>query len=762
MNRFLLSKIIFPTSNIAVTSLAILSIFFINQDSPFLPIRWIFGTFFLFFAPGFALVATLFVNDKQLSNIERFTLSVGLSFIIVSLTMSLLNLLWKISLYYISTCLSTIIFALSFVAIYHRAKRYRDEYKTKIKANTGNEEALGKVDIHKAEHPLNFILLSGVILALLFFVIHPLFTSYTNYIYEFAMNSNALDMILLLFGVLISIFILRSRLKGSSILCYVLIALTFIIAIKARILPALVSTGIGGDVGIDNWDSIGHTISVIGSGHYSETEPYFLIYQDGQMLQSPNPLAPGYFYLMAAVSMLIGIEPLQIPRFVFLISSLQPIFMFALVKRKTNDNVKAIFSAFLLAGGSLLSDHIRFTNGSTSPVEIVGLTLVLIGVYLLTLEQTRLIRALELFLILSLLNFHLVTAIIYLSIIFVYSSGRIISLNHIKSLYYEIKKKDKLAIGVIVLFSLLVVPISMFWYHTTTNPLSNLSIHYTERFTFFNYTRPTEGRESLYQVINQHIYMDIREEGIYLLLLFFGLYYSIKKKDKIFTSWILSIAFIGLLLQFINPNISPLSYASPVLAFLNQAASAAGGVAIVSNFVHKPLHNIRKSLNKSNVKKMFVPILIVFIVLYLAISPVFIRSQSPDDLYLRGNPEIFGYPRIPPEQARNAIEVYLNASNWALENFNEDAVLLVNSSIKTIFDPFISHPINIFRHTGVTMLVGININSTDIEIILNAYEHVYAVNAGEFPYTLNETIVEVRYVSTKGEVSILKLSKNEG
>ncbi|MCP8314383.1 MAG: DUF1616 domain-containing protein, partial [archaeon] len=575
MNRFLLSKIIFPTSNIAVTSLAILSIFFINQDSPFLPIRWIFGTFFLFFAPGFALVATLFVNDKQLSNIERFTLSVGLSFIIVSLTMSLLNLLWKISLYYISTCLSTIIFALSFVAIYHRAKRYRDEYKTKIKANTGNEEALGKVDIHKAEHPLNFILLSGVILALLFFVIHPLFTSYTNYIYEFAMNSNALDMILLLFGVLISIFILRSRLKGSSILCYVLIALTFIIAIKARILPALVSTGIGGDVGIDNWDSIGHTISVIGSGHYSETEPYFLIYQDGQMLQSPNPLAPGYFYLMAAVSMLIGIEPLQIPRFVFLISSLQPIFMFALVKRKTNDNVKAIFSAFLLAGGSLLSDHIRFTNGSTSPVEIVGLTLVLIGVYLLTLEQTRLIRALELFLILSLLNFHLVTAIIYLSIIFVYSSGRIISLNHIKSLYYEIKKKDKLAIGVIVLFSLLVVPISMFWYHTTTNPLSNLSIHYTERFTFFNYTRPTEGRESLYQVINQHIYMDIREEGIYLLLLFFGLYYSIKKKDKIFTSWILSIAFIGLLLQFINPNISPLSYASPVLAFLNQAASAA-------------------------------------------------------------------------------------------------------------------------------------------------------------------------------------------
>jgi len=78
--------------------------------------RWVAGSVFILFTPGFGLVQLLFASRRELDSIERFALSVGLSLALVPLVGLLLNFSpWGIRLdpILLSLSLLVLVFALA-------------------------------------------------------------------------------------------------------------------------------------------------------------------------------------------------------------------------------------------------------------------------------------------------------------------------------------------------------------------------------------------------------------------------------------------------------------------------------------------------------------------------------------------------------------------------------------------------------------------------------------------------------------------------
>ena len=70
---------------------AILSIYVVPPDLPWEAIRWVLGSVFVLFTPGYATVEALFPESSELNSLERFALSVGLSLAIVAFVGFLIN-----------------------------------------------------------------------------------------------------------------------------------------------------------------------------------------------------------------------------------------------------------------------------------------------------------------------------------------------------------------------------------------------------------------------------------------------------------------------------------------------------------------------------------------------------------------------------------------------------------------------------------------------------------------------------------------------
>lgn len=69
----------------------IVSIYVVPPDLPWVSIRWVLGSVFVLFVPGYATVEALFPKRGELDSLERFALSVGLSIAIVAFVGFLLN-----------------------------------------------------------------------------------------------------------------------------------------------------------------------------------------------------------------------------------------------------------------------------------------------------------------------------------------------------------------------------------------------------------------------------------------------------------------------------------------------------------------------------------------------------------------------------------------------------------------------------------------------------------------------------------------------
>jgi hypothetical protein len=78
-------------ASLAISFLTILAIYTVPPQLPLVAIRWILGSVFVLFIPGYVTVEALFPKSRDLDGIERVALSVGLSLALVPLVGLLLN-----------------------------------------------------------------------------------------------------------------------------------------------------------------------------------------------------------------------------------------------------------------------------------------------------------------------------------------------------------------------------------------------------------------------------------------------------------------------------------------------------------------------------------------------------------------------------------------------------------------------------------------------------------------------------------------------
>jgi hypothetical protein len=108
---------------LAVSFVTVLTIYVVPSEFPFVALRWVFGSVFVLFVPGYVAVEALFPKGRELDSIERFALSVGLSLALVPLVGLVLNYTpWGIRLTPIMTSLIILTIGLAAIAF---ARRYR-------------------------------------------------------------------------------------------------------------------------------------------------------------------------------------------------------------------------------------------------------------------------------------------------------------------------------------------------------------------------------------------------------------------------------------------------------------------------------------------------------------------------------------------------------------------------------------------------------------------------------------------------------------
>lgn len=78
-------------STLGVTALALFSVTLIPDLFPLNTFRWVLGSLFVLYLPGYTLLQFLFPKHSELDTLERFALSVGVSLAVVPLIGLVLN-----------------------------------------------------------------------------------------------------------------------------------------------------------------------------------------------------------------------------------------------------------------------------------------------------------------------------------------------------------------------------------------------------------------------------------------------------------------------------------------------------------------------------------------------------------------------------------------------------------------------------------------------------------------------------------------------
>ncbi len=95
------------------------------NNPPLVYLRYIFGSILVLFMPGYSLIEALYPRGDELSPLERFALSIGLSLAVVPLIGLILNYTpWGIRFIPILTSLTTFSIALLTVALIRKARIY--------------------------------------------------------------------------------------------------------------------------------------------------------------------------------------------------------------------------------------------------------------------------------------------------------------------------------------------------------------------------------------------------------------------------------------------------------------------------------------------------------------------------------------------------------------------------------------------------------------------------------------------------------------
>ena len=110
-------------TSLVVSFATVFTVYVLPSEFPFVALRWVFGSVFVLFIPGYVTVEALFPKGRELDSIERFALSVGLSLALVPLVGLLLNYTpWGIRLTPIVISLTILTVGLAVTAL---ARQYR-------------------------------------------------------------------------------------------------------------------------------------------------------------------------------------------------------------------------------------------------------------------------------------------------------------------------------------------------------------------------------------------------------------------------------------------------------------------------------------------------------------------------------------------------------------------------------------------------------------------------------------------------------------
>lgn len=103
-----------------------LTIYLLPQTTPYIYLRYIFGSLFILYLPGFTLIEGLYPKKEDLRPLERLALSVGLSLALIPLVGLLLNYTpFGIRLNPIFTSLAALTLMLGLIAVVRKYTYFR-------------------------------------------------------------------------------------------------------------------------------------------------------------------------------------------------------------------------------------------------------------------------------------------------------------------------------------------------------------------------------------------------------------------------------------------------------------------------------------------------------------------------------------------------------------------------------------------------------------------------------------------------------------
>ncbi len=125
-----------------LVGIAMVSIYLLPQITPYIYVRYITGSLFALYLPGYSLIEALYPNKENLTPLERLALSIGLSLVLVPLVGLMLNYTpWGIRLNPIFASLSVLTVMLAGLAV---ARKFV-YFKMTVNAETRRVEIRGDV-----------------------------------------------------------------------------------------------------------------------------------------------------------------------------------------------------------------------------------------------------------------------------------------------------------------------------------------------------------------------------------------------------------------------------------------------------------------------------------------------------------------------------------------------------------------------------------------------------------------------------------------
>lgn len=115
---------------VASSALTAASIYMLPQEPPYIYLRYVLGSIFVLYLPGYTLIEALYPVKKDLPSLERLALSIGLSLALTPLVGLALNYTpWGISLISVFTGLSLLTIFLAILSLTRKFSRFKLKFE---------------------------------------------------------------------------------------------------------------------------------------------------------------------------------------------------------------------------------------------------------------------------------------------------------------------------------------------------------------------------------------------------------------------------------------------------------------------------------------------------------------------------------------------------------------------------------------------------------------------------------------------------------